>query len=271
MTASSLAPWRPADRSETAWWIRGRTTAPVKFRIFCLPHAGAVPQLYLQWQRLLPPYIELVVLQLPRGDTVRERHELGDLLPQFARQAEPLLTVPAVFFGHSFGAILAFEIVRQLRQHLSNVRGLVASGCIAPCHWPPAEVVNMSDREIMMLLDAYYQAELDQFEDKEEILEAIVPLVKADIGLAATYRYRPERRLPVPITVRAGLADQHTPVGQLLGWAQETTEEFILRRFEGGHFFYLRAVPDLLAFLTTEVAGGGTTKSEQCRLIAAGA
>jgi medium-chain acyl-[acyl-carrier-protein] hydrolase len=88
-------------------------------RLFGFPHGGGGPQAFREWSRHLPEHIELVALSLPgRGARLQEplMTSMDDLLPQLLQTLPDLCDKPFVFFGHSMGAIVAFELTRQLQQ-----------------------------------------------------------------------------------------------------------------------------------------------------------
>jgi medium-chain acyl-[acyl-carrier-protein] hydrolase len=167
------------------------------------------------------------------------------------------LDVPFTLFGHSLGALIAFELVREFRRSgRPSPALLVASGCRAP------QVPDLAP-PVHGLPDAEFVAELrklngipETISQNSEYLGLIVPTLRADLTLYENYVYNQEEPLPCPIVAFAGVDDSKAPAPAVAAWAAQTQAAFSLRVFPGDHFFLssaqgdlLRAVADLLAEL----------------------
>jgi medium-chain acyl-[acyl-carrier-protein] hydrolase len=146
--------------------------------------------------------------------------------------------MPFAFFGHSMGAGIAFELSRRLRR-LGGIEPthLFVSGRRAP-HMPDA------DRPLHRLPDAEFIDELRRLNgtpaevlDHPELMEMMLPLLRADFSVSETYTCEPRPSLSCPLTVFGGTRDHHAGPGTLEGWREHTVGRFDLRMFEGDHFF----------------------------------
>lgn len=230
---------RPAG--DTSVWfpaLKPRQQAPL--RLICFPYAGAGIAAFRAWPATLTDVIELRVAQLPgRGARLREdRFErMPALVETLAEELRPLLDRPFAFFGHSLGAIVAFEVARILRGRAPAPMHLFVSGKIAP-HLPdPAPRIHkFSDNAFLRELQnlkGMPQAVLDS----KELLEITLPAVRSDFTLLETYKYEPQPPLVCPITAFGGLEDPRTTENGLEGWRTETTASFDLVMLQGDHFF----------------------------------
>lgn len=223
-------------------WFRCMREVPgAEFRLICCPCAGGNAASYSPWASALPPNVELFALQLPgRAERFREPPitERKRLIREIAAAARHLLDRPTVFFGHSLGALLSFELARQLRNQGEQLpRRLIVAGRAAP---------QIPDRDppIHQLPDDAFVAELqslggmpDEIVADRELLELLLPAIRADIFLHESYIYTSEPPLACPITALGGLQDDEVTMDDLRAWQDQTAAAFDLHMFEGGHFF----------------------------------
>src|SRR6478609_4610386 len=113
-------------------YIRRSRLTHARCRLICLPHAGAGASMFNDWPGLLPPEVEVVGVQLPgRQDRIKEKPftDVSRLVATVAHVIRPLLDLPVAFFGHSGGALLAFELARALqRRGEADIVGFFPSG-----------------------------------------------------------------------------------------------------------------------------------------------
>ncbi len=166
----------------------------------------------------------------------------------------PLLEKPFALFGHSFGALVAFELSRQLRRQ-SGVQpvGLFVSANRAP-------QIAARDRPIHALPEAEFLAELGRLNgtprkvlEDAELMNIMVPILRADLAAYETYVYPTEPPLNCLISAIGGLQDHKVSRDDLEAWRDQTTGPFSLRMFRGDHFFLNSARPTLLQLLSQEL------------------
>jgi len=242
-------PWFPS----TEWNDNAR------LRLFCFPSAGAGVSSFRNWTREVSPEISLVPVRLPgRENRLKEPpiRRMEALVGALIAPIRPFLDRPFAFYGHSLGAVLAFELSRRLRSEgLPAPQFLCVAGARAPQyrlgHKPPAEPSD--DR----LIDELRRLEGVPAEilDNPELLQVVLPALRADTELYRNYVYSPGAPLGCPIRAFGGVADPNVTREHLEAWAHQTTSSFRLRMFEGGHFFVDTARVEFLRALSLELAG----------------
>lgn len=212
-------------------------------RVFCLAHAGGNPRSFLTWQRLVDPSVRIVPVYLPGRAHRMDDPEPGSLTALADAVAEAISTrdgLPFQLFGHSFGALLAFEVARRLR-HVPTLRTLVASGSSAPSRQPSAQVVRAAQvdgREFAEIVGSYGGLPPEILAD-EELHRLLFPSLKTDVRLIAGYQRRPAPPLMVDVVLVNGHDDPHVSVESLAPWADECVAAPEVRWSEGGHFYFI--------------------------------
>lgn len=240
-------------------WIKVFQPQPeAQLRLFCFPYAGGGASVYRLWPRELPGGVEVCAVQLPgresrwREEPFRRVEPLADAVTEALRAR---LARPFAFFGHSMGAVVAFEVSRRLRRRgLEGPRHLFVSGRSAPR-------VELSDPPIHDLPREEFFAELRRFSGtpeevlrNRELLELVEPLLRADFSVSETYRYRPDAEpLAVPLTALGGAEDPEVAPEHLARWREETTGPFQEHLLPGGHFFLAERRGEVLAIVEREL------------------
>jgi medium-chain acyl-[acyl-carrier-protein] hydrolase len=228
-------------------WISPRNRVPdSRLRLFCLPHAGSGIAAYHLWKRTLPSFVELCPIQLP-GREVRIAEaplpNLAALVNQMADAVTPWLDKPYAIFGHSMGALLAYELAQTLRARgLPAPLHLFVSGRIAAhLDLPGRPIHQLPAPEFLAELGARYEGLPDELLNDPEMLELFLPILRADITVIETYRFPhgdPSRGpLPCPITAFSGASDKSVSYESLLAWQRHTSAAFDAHRLPGGHFY----------------------------------
>lgn len=222
------------------WVIRA--ASPVRsHRLFCFPYAGGNAFAFARWQEALDPSIEVCAMQLPgRGARIAEPPvaSLPALLRMLAPEVARFDDLPFSFFGHSVGALVAFELARYLRLHGMRLpERLFASGCQAPQFRNASRDFHvLGDNAFVDVLRQYAGTPPEVLESRE-LMDLLLPTIRADFSLAENYQYRYSPLLPLPISVFAGTRDENKAPGQVDGWQKETARACEVSWFEGGHFF----------------------------------
>ncbi len=212
-----------------------------RFRLFCFSYAGGSAAPYLAWQAALPPSIEVCAVQLPgRGPRLLEKplrsmFQLVEVLaPIIAREAD----LPFAFFGHSLGGLLAFELARHCRRHwLPMPEHLFVSASSAPGQRRnPKRLHTLDDHALIEALREYNGTPPAALADRE-LMELLLPAIRADFAVVENYAYGEGAPLDIPISVLAGRQDNHVAPGSLQGWQGETTATCTTHWFDGDHFF----------------------------------
>ena len=224
----------------TPWLIR-LPGGPRAMQLFCFPCAGGAASGFLRWQSLLPPNIDGCAVQLPgRGARLCEAplDDMATLIEALVVVIREHARAPFAFFGHSLGGLLAYELARRCRRlGLPLPQHLFVSASIAPPdRVAPRPLHLLGDHALIDALRDYNGTPPEALAHRE-LMELMLPAIRADFALLAGYRYEAEPPLPIPISVLAGTRDKHVTADQLAGWQDCTTLPCRQHWFEGDHFF----------------------------------
>ena len=243
-------------------WMTCRKPIPqARLRLFCFPYAGGGVSIFRAWSDGLPADVEVCPVQLPgRGTRLMEPPftRLSPLIQALAQALFPLLDKPFAFFGHSLGALVSFELARQLRRQyaVQPVRLFISADRAPqiPNRDPP--VHNLPEGEFLLELRRLNGTPSEVLED-EELRQIMLPLLRADFAVYETYGYSTEPPLNCPISAFGGLQDHRVSRGDLEAWRDQTSVSFSLRMFPGDHFFLNTTQPVVLRALSQELREDG--------------
>lgn len=206
-------------------------------RLVCFPHAGGFASYFHPLSRALTPAVELRAAQYPgRLDRSEEPpvETIGGLADEAAAAIAQLPPLPLTLFGHSMGALVAFETAKRLEGHAIQPVRLVASGMQAPSR-PPRP--RNWEREDVLIEEMGLLAGTDPaLIDDPEIRALFLPILTSDFRAVSAYPADQGTVLPCPITVFAGEDDPVVPEG-MDQWAAHTSAGFTSYSFAGGHFY----------------------------------
>jgi medium-chain acyl-[acyl-carrier-protein] hydrolase len=240
----------PAGPAATLTRLGARTSP--RRRLVCFPYAGGGVAAYAQFWRALPDDIEVVGVQLP-GREARLREPLLESIEAMAAAAHAVIAslrdVPFAFFGHSMGALLAYELTLLLEaEGGASPERLFVSSRRAPDESDPAGSVHrLGDTEFLDAMQTRFAAIPDAVRNEPELLALVLPILRADIRAVETYAPLPGRRVFCPIRAYGGTDDVHPRPAQLAGWQRVTMQPVSVRTFEGDHFYLTAQRAGLLA------------------------
>ncbi|HKP85131.1 MAG TPA: alpha/beta fold hydrolase [Blastocatellia bacterium] len=244
--------------ADNRWFRVSQKRGQVDLKLFCFPYAGGAAVIYRDWENYLPSNVQLFAVELPgRGRRLKEPFivDVPTMVEALADAVLPLLDMPFAFFGHSLGAVLAFELARRLRR--ANEREpelLIASGRRAP-QIPDTDPVSYNLPADELIAELHRMAGTPkEVLDHAELMELMLPLLRADFQLVQTYQYTDDDPLGCPITVFGGLQDKDVGRESLLAWEEQTTSSFALRMMPGDHFFLRSSQALLLERLSLELS-----------------
>jgi len=237
-------------------WISCRQLGPkTRLRLFCFPYAGAGALIFRTWSDGLPADVEVCPVQLPgRGTRLMERPftQLSPLIEALAQALVPFLDKPFAFFAHSLGALVSFELARRVRRQygVHPLRLFVSAGRAPQIPHRGPRIHTLPDKEFLMELRRL-NGTPSELLGHEELMEIMLPVLRADFALYETYLYSTEPPLNCPITAFGGLQDHRVSDSDLEAWSAQTSVSFSKRMFPGDHFFLKQ--PLLLRVLSQEL------------------
>jgi medium-chain acyl-[acyl-carrier-protein] hydrolase len=244
-------------------WFPGLKRRPgARLQLFCLPFAGGGASAFRGWGELLPPWTEVWPLEYPGHETrFREAScdNASELTAAISAELATVIDRPFALFGHSMGALLAFEIARSLRRH-SGVRPVAL---FASAHGDPR--LRPLLPPVKDLPEAQCRAEMRRYGGtssevlaNDELMEFLSPLLRDDMGICETYVYSTEAKLNVPIIAFGGADDPTVPWHRLLGWSEHTEAASRAFVMPGEHFFLRTAAPLICKAITQQLEHGET-------------
>jgi len=210
------------------------------FRLIGIPHAGGSAASLAPLKRHLSHALDFRAVELP-GRGIRHSEPLHTeriaLIQQLCSELVPATEQPYALFGHSLGAILAYELAQALIARGCRAPSMLfAAAAPAPSTWPRRHVGRpMSDAELRDVL-AERGGTPPEFFDHPSLVDLFMPVLRADFQLCDGAPAQGLPQLACPVHVSAGLQDDQS-VSQLAAWRHVTNREFSLRWFDGDHFF----------------------------------
>jgi medium-chain acyl-[acyl-carrier-protein] hydrolase len=223
-------------------WLVDASAGQPGLPLVIFPHAGAGPSAYRRFAQLVGDPFRPLIVQLPGRE--RRIHEppcddLPALLPALRQALAPLLANRFVFYGHSMGALLAFELARHLRRAYGvEPDHLVVSGRAAPSQPGGPARHRLPDDQLSAWVCGLLGTPPEVAADPD-MRALLLPALRADLAVCETYRYRPEPPLDCPISSFAGDRDREAPSPDMAGWARETRSQYRHEALPGDHFFNL--------------------------------
>ncbi|HHZ88162.1 MAG TPA: thioesterase [Chromatiaceae bacterium] len=237
----------------SSWILAAEANPKATVKLFCLAYAGGGAEMFVPWRKLLPAHIDVCPVQLPgRGsrmlDTpIRQRDrlaaELAGVLLEHGGENYAL-------FGHSMGALLWFDTCRvMMAQDFRMPSQLMVAGERAP-QKPNRDtpIYQLSDADFRQAVKSYNGPTLGAAGD--ELLQMIMPALRADFAICDTYEYTDHVPLNCPITAIGGFDDDTVEWNELLAWDVQTSATFSCRMIDGGHFFPMERAKETAAVIS---------------------
>ncbi|GIE99518.1 thioesterase II family protein [Paractinoplanes rishiriensis] len=239
------------------WTVPVRRLAYPRARLIGVPYAGAGAAAFHGWPAELPEWLELWAVRLPARETRIGEPPMADVHAVVAAVADALAgfdDTPYALYGHSMGALVAFELARELRRRGSPapVR-LCVSGRRAPqraddlpgiCHLPKPEFLAAVRR---------LNGIPEQLFDEPGLIDVLEPALRADFAVCERYRHTAEEPLATGLSVFGGDRDPTTDLEQLHAWRRQAAGPFVLRTYRGDHFFVHTRRRELLTDLVGDL------------------
>ncbi|RFS86610.1 thioesterase [Actinomadura spongiicola] len=238
-------------------WIRRFHRSPeAATRLVCFPHAGGSASYFHPLSAALAPAHEVWAIQYP-GRQDRRREPFAKDIPELADQVFAALRgrveEPFAFFGHSMGALVAFEVARRWRRtgEAGPARLVLSGRRAASTHRD--ELLDLDDEDAVVAELRRLGGTADQFLADRELLDTILPVTRADYGAVGAYTAGPDAVVDVPLLVLVGDRDPVTTIEEATAWERHSTASCEVRVFSGGHFFLEPRAAEVIATLQKEM------------------
>jgi medium-chain acyl-[acyl-carrier-protein] hydrolase len=242
----------------TPWIMGGRLSPSARCRLFCLPHSGSGASQFSSWKNFLAPTLDICPIQLPgRENRFREAPftQIRPIAENLANAIEPYLDRPYILYGFSLGALIAFELARQLRrQKVDPPVSLFALARPAP-HLPQTKhpLHQLPDDIFVTELTHRYNGMSPLILQDRELMQLLLPALRADFAALETYVYQDEEPLACPIRAFGGNLDTTATEDELRPWQLHTHASFELKVFQGDHFFIRNNQQALLRSISAQL------------------
>ncbi|MVO89227.1 thioesterase [Streptomyces sp. p1417] len=232
-------------------WVRSLTDVDRPgVRVVCFPHSGGSAIAFGAWSAAVPHGAALMAVQYPgRGDRFAEP-PVDDVAAMAGCASAELLRLPPgdrILFGHSLGALVAYETALLLRDAGEEPLALCVSAALPPGQMRDRDIHRAPDDEFWSKLCALGGIE-PGVADHAELRELLLPTLRSDLRAHATYEPRPGARpLSCPVRCYHGAGDPLVEEERLAGWAGVTSGGFGLTVRPGGHFHVATGTAELVA------------------------
>jgi len=243
---------------KTPWIFGGRIEPAARCRLFCLPHSGSGASQFSSCQKFLPLVLDLCPIQLPgRENRLRETPwtQVQPIAKALATEMKPYLDRPYILYGYSFGALVAFELARELRRQKSALPvSLYVLARPAP-HLPQTKspLHELPDHRLVGEVSRRFNGMPSALLQDQELISLLLPALRADLTALETYVYQEEKPLDCPIRAFGGTLDATASETELHGWRQHTSGSFELRLFQANHFFIRSNLSAVLAAISKDI------------------
>jgi medium-chain acyl-[acyl-carrier-protein] hydrolase len=254
--------------TDASCWFESLSAAKAPLlRLFCFPYAGGDAHGFRGWQRHFDPEVDVCLAHLPgRGRRlgVPRFTRLQHLVEAIADVIGPKAQVPFAFYGHSMGALISFELARELRRrNAGSPLHLFLSGSRAPSTREIGRrMFDLPEKEFITELRELNGTPMELFDDPES-KDLFIPLLRADFEMVDTYVCSPEPPLACPITVYGGSQDERAPVDCLNPWKSYTAAQCKVRILPGDHFFIQKQSAQFMSVLRRDVLGALPQKTHE--------
>ena len=269
-TGQSVADPPSLQISSDGWIVRYRQNAQAPLRLFCFSYAGGGASVFRSWADILPSGVEVCCIQLPGheyrlGEPAYTR--LAPLVQALTEAIHPYLDRPFAFFGHSMGALVSFELARQIRRTYAQhpVRLCLAAFRAPQLPNPNIKIYHLPSEVFKVVLRA--DGIPERILQNEELMQAMLPTLRADFELCDTYRYAEEPPLECPFSIFGGLEDIRVGVDDLEAWRIHSSAVSKLSMLPGSHFFLHSAQDLLLAAIAQDLALQPNASAERDRFL----
>jgi surfactin synthase thioesterase subunit len=222
--------------------------------LFIFPHAGGSPAFYIPFAKAFSGDVKRVAVQYPGANgsaVVPSIRAMADTLYAILTKGRP---DQLAFFGHSMGALVAFEVACRFESAGNPIRALFVSSCAAPGRMRSEYFRDMSDDEMVKFLIDLSGTDPKVLENKE-FMDLLLPPLRGYYNAIAGYTPDSGATLSCPIHAFVGTEDRLASLESVSGWAEHTEADFTVRAFQGDHFYFAEHLIDVVAEVETKFGG----------------
>ena len=222
------------------WIVRSAKNNSIKSRLFCFPYAGGNAGIYKDWVQHFEE-TEIVAIQLPgRSNRFSEAciDNLASCVEEILHSVKHLLDKPFAFFGHSLGAIIAYELLRKIpERQYTNCLQLFVSGRIAPdLVSPNPKISHLPNDQFKKVLKQYEGTDIELLKN-DDLMDVLIPMLRSDFKMIETYHHQHKSPLKTPITTLSGKDDLFVDFDAVSEWQRFSGKPLTHHSFDGNHFF----------------------------------
>lgn len=232
-----------------SWFYIQKPNPAAKMRLFCFPYAGGGASVFKDWHQSLNTEFEIIAIRLPgRESRFNEEpiNSLSLLVDFLYHNILSLMDKPFIFFGHSNGALVCFELSRLLQRKKKPMPDRIILSAKCPPH------ISRDVKNISQLPDAEFLTELHNMSgtpieilQNHELMELLIPMLRADFSLSENFHYENDITLKCSATLFYGQQDKIT-IEQIMAWQDLFLKPVQVIAFSGGHFFIDEQRPQVL-------------------------
>jgi myxalamid-type polyketide synthase MxaE and MxaD len=248
----------PLSSNQTHWVICPHPRPAAKLQLFCFPYAGGGASAFKAWGETFSDQVELCLIQMPgREERLSEKliKDMPQLVDTLAKEITAFSKKPFAFFGHSMGAIVAYETARRLdSMRVSKPIHLFVSARAAPHLQENTDLLRFLDEQTFVdRLQENYGAVPEAIRKSPELRKIFLPILRADVELLEKYEEVSAEPLDCPITAMGGISDPAISRANLEGWQARTSAKFTHHEFPGKHFYIDDEREAVMAAITNDL------------------
>lgn len=246
-------------QQSSKWIVPLTPTHLGQHKLFCFPYAGSGASVYRNWGKLLPKDIQGFAIQ-PPGRETRFSEDLLVSMDDYATQAQQAIEPYSssdeklILFGHSLGALAAYETAKRLQSAGTRVDLLIVSGRQDPTRAsirPP--ISHLNNVEFIQQM-ATYNGTPSVILQNEELLELLLPMIRADFSMSERYARSPiTTQLTCPVLAFGSTQDEWLSETAIDDWKNVSNGAFESHWFEGDHFYLNQYAKELIDFLSGKI------------------
>lgn len=251
---------------ENKWFLNkiSNNTKIAKVRLFLFPPAGCDVSIYSSWEKHFPENIEVCVLKLPgRGKRIDEDLEtdINKIVTNIVNQIKNMKDIPFIFFGHSMGALIAYETVVKLNHYKMKLpEKLIVSGMKSPGVLSNTNQ-DMNKLKLYELDDSKLKNIIinlggipDLLKENDRFLDILIPILRNDLKLCNLYKKKYIDKIPVDIEILGGDKDQLASIEEMNDWNKYSSKKTSSKYFEGGHFYFYNNLEKFFGIINDEIS-----------------